>query len=372
MDADSATISHLSSVLFEQKRPVTFSSFSRDQNIHVNRAKIILHQFYKANTDQLQATFVVTGTAQDGSTLLRHAKTESSLAENVKLFKSVHTIHIYLLHLKGLHLTTTDVALEDTKRSFDLSNMDQYRSLGLIKGPELVAVAPGQAAKPVKSEPQTEIKRESAAASTAKPEKSAGLSSGYVSRKTAAAASSKPKSAAATKPQGYQYQSRKAAKRERVVQSAVEDHDEEMEEERADEMPRKQPTTDLNQLFLDDFSDDEKAKSEVEDLERDQEPTEAENREKPTEDSPQDADIGAGSATGEPEVDTPEPQVAATNFDEVDEDGYVVARKQSAPAKPAPKTAAARRAATPPTTSSAKQHTKKQKTQQSLMHFFGK
>ena len=381
MDADPQSVEYLSSVLFEANKPITYVGFSRTRQLHVNRAKVILYEFYKANSDRLQGTFIVTGVAKDGSTLIRHAKTENSLAETTKLFETVHTIHIYLVSAKDLRLTTTDIALEDTKHRIDHQNIADYEKLGLIRGPKLVVTSAKNEPRP--QQVSSSIDQPAASKPTKlapKPEKSAGLTSGYVSRKAAAAqnANSKSsKSSASSKPtkpaSTYQYQSRKAAKREpaeRVVASVPDDDPEEVEE--LETAPRKKPQTDLNQLFMDDFSDDEPEKEEEDTImKEDIEPTKAASPEPEPPKPP--ADVGAMEPSPADEA-----AAATTNFDEVDEDGYIVARKPAEPkkalARAPPSLARASQAQTALATrrtAPQKPAGKKQKTQLSLMNFFG-
>lgn len=363
MDADPKSVEYLSSVLFEAKKPITYVGFSRTRHLHVNRAKVILYEFYKANSERLQGTFIVTGVAKDGSTLIRYAKTENSLAETTKLFETVHTIHIYLVSSKNLRLTTTDIALEDTKHRIDHQNIEEYEKLGLIRGPKLVVTA----AK-IEQKQQNQVSNQPPTPTTkkltpAKTEKSAGLTSGYVSRKASAKTQNTSTSKPASKPAStYQYQSRKAAKREpaeRVVASVPDDDVEDVED--LETAPRKKPLTDLNQLFMDDFSDEEPAKTTMkEDIEEN----------KPASSEPEIVDPPTNNVdhgAKEPSPADDEASVAATNFDEIDEDGYIVARKpQNEPkSKKTPVAPPAKRTVTQ------KSSGKKQKTQLSLMNFFG-
>lgn len=369
MESDSASVEHLANVLFESKKPITYSSFARDRRIHVNNAKTILHEFYKANIERLQGTFIISGSSADGNTLVKFAKTENSLLEHIKAFKKVNTIHVYLLHLKEISLTTTDIALEDTKHRIALTEIDKYEPLGLIKGPELVIAS--EKTVPQSAAPKlTEKQPPSTAGKTAKPavksEKFSGLTSGYVSRKANAAQPSKAKPAQ-TKPT-YQYKSRKAEKlqpKERVIQSTPEVDPEEKEEE-VDEIPRKTPQTDLNQLFMDDFSDEEPPKQDESGDVAMEEVEKHDSAEPSAEPEQQDVEMSSSAET----TPAPEPaaEAAATNFDEVDEDGYVVARKNPEPSKPQ------KQALKVPTKRSVPQKSsgKKAKTQLSLMNFFGK
>lgn len=366
MDADPKSVEYLSSVLFEAKKPITYVGFSRSRHLHVNRAKVILYEFYKANSERLQGTFIVTGVAKDGSTLIRYAKTENSLAETTKLFDAVHTIHIYLVSSKDLRLTTTDIALEDTKHRIDHQNIEDYEKWGLIRGPKLVVTAAkieqNQVSSSITQPPAPTTKK----LTPAKTEKSAGLTSGYVSRKaanTSKTTTSKSASKPAKPTSTYQYQSRKAAKREpaeRVIASVPDDDVEDVED--LETAPRKKPQTDLNQLFMDDFSDEEPAKEPT--MEEDIEENKAVISDPEIVDPPtNNVDHGAK----QPSPADNEASVATTNFDEIDEDGYIVARKpQNEPkSKKTPVATPAKRTVTQ------KPSGKKQKTQLSLMNFFG-
>lgn len=378
MDADPKSVEYLSGVLFEAKKPITYVGLSRTCHLHVNRAKVILYEFYKANSERLQGTFIVTGVAKDGSTLIRYAKTENSLAETTKLFETVHTIHIYLVSSKDLRLTTTDIALEDTKHRIDHQNIEDYEKLGLIRGPKLVVTAAKIEQKP-QNQSSTSFKQPAASTTPsklapAKTEKSAGLTSGYVSRKASAktqnsaksTSKSTSKSTTAKPASTYQYQSRKAAKREpaeRVVASVPDDDVEDVED--LETAPRKEPQTDLNQLFMDDFSDEEPAKEEEditmkENIESDKVASSEPEIVQPSADN-----VGHGDREPSPADDGA--AVATTNFDEVDEDGYIVARKpqNEHKSKKTPLAPPAKRNV------SQKPTGKKQKTQLSLMNFFG-
>ena len=161
-------------------------------------------------------------------------------------------------------------------------NNDEYYSLGMIRGPGLVVV--DAKLVPAKA-PNTTVKSDAAPADSTnetsnKPPKSAGLTSGYVSRKAnndnrssdrsktdsitnytsrKSEADNKPSKRSLTAPtSGYQYKSRKLEKqqpKERVVISNEGEQDH-VEEELPEKRENKKNISDLNNLFTDDFSDE--------------------------------------------------------------------------------------------------------------------
>lgn len=375
MDASADQVEYLSSTLLKRKTPVTYHTLARELKIHQNNAKNVLHEFYTANGDKILASFIITGRNSSGS-LIKLCKDENSMELNMQLFEKIHSIHIYSLQTKESHISNDNIVLEELKYKVDHANSDEYYKLGMIRGPSLVVVdSKLVSAKipPTGTTKSAAAQADTATAASTKPLKSAGLTSGYVSRKASndtrssdrsktdsitnytsrkSEATNKPSKRSLTAPtSGYQYKSRKLEKqqpRERVVISNEgndEDHSEEVIPEKRE---NKKNLSDLNNLFIDDFSD-----------ESDQEPNKDEkeepviiNEEEPTSKGPEpkEPEPKEPEATSK-KTPTPAPRTEPikTEQDNVDEDGYLTSFKANNPLK--------------------NKHDKK-KTQSSLMNFF--
>ena len=364
MDASSEQVEYLSSTLLKHNTPVTYHTLARELKIHQNNAKNVLHKFYAANGDKILASFIITGKNNSGS-LIRLCKDESSLELDMKLFENIHSIHVYSLQTKESHITNENIVLEELKYKVDHTNSEEYYKLGMIRGPGLVVVdsklvstkAPTAIAKPAAAQ------ADSTAEKSTKLPKSTGLTSGYVSRKVSndsrssdrsktdsitnytsrkSEATNKLSKRSLTAPtSGYQYKSRKLEKqqpRERVVISNEGDDEDHIEEVIPEKNENKKNLSNLNNLFIDDFSDE----SDQEPNNDDKEEPVIINEEEPASKEPE--------ATSK-KTPTPAPRAEPikSEQDTVDEDGYLTSFKSNNPLK--------------------NKHDKK-KTQSSLMNFF--
>lgn len=372
MDASSEQVEYLSSTLLKHNTPVTYHTLARELKIHQNNAKNVLHEFYAANGDKILASFIITGKSESG-TLIKLCKDESSLGLDVKLFEDIHSIHVYSLQTKESHMGNENIVLEELKYKVDHMNNDEYYNLGMIRGPGLVVV--DAKLVPAKA-PNTTVKSDAAPAdstneTSTKTPKSAGLTSGYVSRKAnndnrssdrsktdsitdytsrKSEAANKPSKRSLTAPtSGYQYKSRKLEKqqpKERVVISNDGEHDH-VEEELPEKRENKKNLSDLNNLFIDDFSDE--SDKEANNDEKEEPVIINENEPESKEPISKETESKAPEVTSK-KTPTPTPRTEIkTEPDAVDDDGYLTSFKSNNPVK--------------------NKHDKK-KTQSSLMNFF--
>lgn len=346
MDASSSEVEYLSSTLLKSKTPITYYMLSRSLKIHQNSAKHILHEFYSSNKDKVLASFIISGKSNSGQ-LIKLCKDEKDLEADMKLFEAINTIHVYCLHAKGTQTTNEDVVIEELKYRVDHSKADDYFKTGMIKGPDLEIVdiqkpLPVVATKSTPSPAPSEEK--------AKP-KSSGLSSGYVSRKAANTAnrpakrsstdlisnfasrksesSNKPSKRSSTDPSptGYQYKSRKLEKqqpKERVVMSNADDQDDN-DEVLSTKQEEKKPLSNLNNLFMDDFSDDS-------DHEQNKDTEEAEEPIVISEPEKESSTNTKKLVPDEPKQ-IPQAEPVKAKEDAVDNDGYLTSFKTNNPVK---------------------------------------
>ncbi|ODV81401.1 uncharacterized protein CANTADRAFT_43803 [Suhomyces tanzawaensis NRRL Y-17324] len=274
MDASLSEVEHLSSQLFKEELPVTYHTLSRNLGIHTTSAKTILSEFYDKNKDKVSASFIITGKSETGP-LIKLSASETKLVEDIKKFLSVNTVHVYCLTPKQNEYTTYSIAFEELKFPTVFDKAQDYYKNGMIRGPEVKEMVRPSAVAPVreaiKSEPAS---RATTTPATSKPKvKSAGLTSGYVSRKQAAKPAttlsnykSRKEENTATKRQAestgaYQYKSRKTeakTPKERVIVSSVDDGDVAIEDSPA----QKADSEALAKMF-DDFSDFEEDEAEA-------------------------------------------------------------------------------------------------------------
>lgn len=367
MDASSDQVEYLSSTLLKSRTPVTYHTLTRELKIHQNNAKNILHEFYSANRDKILASFIITGKNKN-RTLIRLCKDESNLESDVKLFEDIHGIHVYSLQTKELQMNYESIVVEELKYTVDHAKRDEYFKIGMIKGPNLVVVDLKRAL-PVQTKAaavkQSVVSSSSGNDAANKVPKSTGLTSGYVSRKATndnrssdrsktesisnytsrkSGASNKPAKRSVTAPTtGYQYKSRKLEKqqpKERVIISHEENHDNN-DDEIHEKREEKKNTSDLNNLFIDDFSDE--SDQEQRDVEK-EEPIVVDEKNKKSQSSKNSKQT---ASTPTPTAETVEP--VKIEQDAVDDDGYMTSFKSNNPVK---------------------NKQDKKKTQSSLMNFF--
>lgn len=393
-------------------------------NIHSDYAKRILYDFYKSNKDKLTASFIITGKDNQGKTFIKLSDNENLLANDMSAYSKINTIHVYCVVVKDSPITSFDISALELKYPIDHENIDQYIKNGLIKGPELSKVKNIGKSAPVviKADSPTVIKADSPKASTpsssTKPAKSATLTSGYVSRKT----SNNPSPASSTKsthstllshyvsrktavaetknstkrtkpePTGYVYQSRKAQKqepKERVVISNVDDDndndDDDNKNEKYTQPPSKFTTSELENLFIDDFSDDDTANDTIQDNPEaepiiiEEEETEDVKEEtpvvettpsadEPKEKSPFDVTRRLQSSTkGTPEAESEAEE--APRETTIDEDGYITSYRAKKPGMKQESRTPIKKS-TPSGDSKKHKSDNKNKKQASLMSFF--
>lgn len=351
---------------------VTFSSVSRDLNVHNSQAKRILYAYYSLNKEKLNALYVASGT--------QGTKTVVKIVENpdenylLDLFDQVGSIHIYSISQNKFSFSTSDIALEQLRRPVDFDKVESYYELGMIRGRPLKTVlaqaAPRSKVEPPK--PKPEPKKEAPKVESKpklqyqsrKEKPQASLLSNYVSRKEEK--KQKEDDSKKRKPEqssGYQYKSRKMESKQPKERVIFSNETEEPEEEEPQKKAAPAKTTDLNSLFLDDlsdFSDNDDTKE----AQEKEEPimVEPEAQSKPQEDEqqpkatiapllPQGSSLRsltsksptpqAGENAGTAE-DAQEPEPVTT----IDDEGYIVTKKAEPKKNEAPKPA--RRAAPAP------------------------
>jgi len=269
--------------------------------------------------------------------------------------------------LNKFEISHQDLALQEQKCSVNFADAEKYYRNGMLKGPPVEPVdvpmfqstpEPKQVDKP-KTAPKTAPTSSSTSASHAKPVKSAGLTSRYVSRKSEKKDASKeiPSKRNPPKPSGYVYKSRKlqnAQPKERVIMSH-DDDDHAMED--VEVAKKLDNTAELEKLFESDFSDYEEDNSQP----KAEEPQEIAVEEKSAEPVPQDEDIEMEEAQLE-EPQPEEPQTVQT----IDDDGYITTARKKTVAKPEV------RKATRPTSKPKTAPSDGKKKQTSLMNFFQK
>lgn len=363
---------YLASQLFRENYPVTYHTLSRSQNIHVDEAKILLHTFYKKNTDKLTATYIIIGKSNNSTTI----KLSKDVEQDKLIFSTIQNVSVYAL-LRNGETTEADLALENLKFPSKVDLAQQYYKNGMLEGPAIVmgevkaevnVVKREEPAKPVK---QAEPKKEE------KKVKSAGLLSNYTSRK---GEKSKPQAFAPKRSSPlvstYQYKSRKVSPKDRVVISSTADEGEDEDVDEVQKPTPAKPSTDLKSMFDDDeegawdFSDDDQQKntktesapipeenaheSSKEENARDtsKENSRETSKEENVCESPKEEKVqeSAGTSVAEkselPQSDNKEQNEESLFVEEeedgdgivttVDEDGYFTAVKKSAPAsKPA-------------------------------------
>lgn len=279
MEPAPAETEFLSRALLKEERPVSYRALSRHLNIHVDRAKSLLADFYRAHRDAVCATFVVIGLAQlDNATLIKCCGGEPELDSTVSThFSTVLTIIVYGLSPKrnaDVASPAEVFAVLEQLISNNVQDRHKYYKCGMIQ--PKVDVTEGQETV-TKTVPVRDAKKPAAPvshakpASAAKPVIDAGLTSGYVSRKQKAAEqkstlnfSAKPSNtkrpAAAESGTKHQYKSRKLqalAPQERVVVSV---EGKTSEPDILDNAPRldakksRQQAAELEKLFEEEFS----------------------------------------------------------------------------------------------------------------------
>lgn len=414
MEASSNEVEFLAGQTIQAKQPVTYRVLARELELHVDHAKRVLFEFYKANRDKLTASFIITGTNESGI-LIKLSASEEDVASDSKAFTTVNTVHIYCVHLKQ-KVSEEEISAIELKYSVDLTKVDEFVKRGLIEGPKLTIAA---LAPPIRKPTQSKatppsVKKETDKLPETKTPKSS-LSSGYVSRKATVTPTSKKQGGLLSmytsrkgekpvytsrkneekkkEPSVYQYQSRKAEKdepKERVVISSIDDEVDE-KERKAKESQMKE----LENLFVDDFTDDDEES--VQDVlpkdapEKKAEGTSAEEAATPiTESETPIAETSAEESLAPEKVlekaeetpvaeaeETPEEQPETKSLEQsepteetvIDEDGFITTYRKKPPAS------APRKRSAPVSSSSAKRgrpDAKGSKKQASLMSFFQK
>lgn len=412
-------------------RAVTYRSAARDLSIHVNQAKLLLHLYYNAHRDNLTVSFVASGT-KDDTRIIKLIQDPPSLDKKLSAtFDKVDSVHVYCFTLAEHALSNTDIALEELSHPVDISNLDHFYDLGLIRGPDLKTSAAELKSRPrpserpslgrpepkkessveaqpakkqvtdtdMKQEPKAELKYQSR---KEKPKPS--LLSNYVSRKGEKQQDSKTtpaKRKTAEQKPSYQYKSRKAEKsepQERVVISSLDNQEDEQEDEPA--MPQQPPppkTSDLNSLFVDDMSDfsdedDNAGGAETKEAEEpiavEQEENDEEEEEKSTKTStpvptrqhiPEDSALRSltksPSAQADAEQNKKEQEDQEKPETAYDDEGYMVTRKPASKPPAQSSSSSETKSSKASNKPKPKQTTKKNQgkmKQTSLMSFFGK
>lgn len=408
MDIGNLEVEYLSDSIFQKQDPVTFHTLSRKLKIHHAQAKRALYEFYTANRDKVSANFVVTGVDFEGNTKIKLCDDSTNDDKLKELFKHVHGVHVYCLKNKSVTISDAQLAVHERSFPVDYTSLAEYYKSGLIQGPKLTVKDNSVVRVPVANRSSTPVKKEPSPSDVKKSEPklvSAGLTSGYVSRKAGATAGKKqqptaditsgyvsrktektPPVLAGTSPApsssktGYQYKSRKAEKnqpKERVVVSSHQDEPEDLEDISVAKQ-KKAKSEELQKLFEDDdsdFSDDTEDVIKAEPIVVEH-PIELHKEEGNPQEAEQTELVEPEKNHSEPESE-PDHQASAPEQTEaepevesyVDEDGYLVTvnkKKKS----PVPSSRPVKRASSPLPSTSSKDPKKKRTGQSSLMNFF--
>lgn len=401
MDESVKEIQHISTKIHKDNEIVCYSQISEDLGVSYRRAQALLYNFYKANKQQLNASFVIIGIKQ-GQRTIKFVELEPLVDSELNKFDSIISVTVYAISLNTFTYTTQDLVISQLKRPVDLNKLDYYEKLGMIKGPELKRDANLSTNKPSPSTISTlpttskpESKHESKHESKPEPTKKTSLSSHYVSRKQQKPSQKPqetrgPKRTVVDSPK-YEYKSRKLEnKRDKVVMENT-PKQEEGEDDFDDDMDLDAPKTPkdyktkLNAMFEGDSDGDEQEKNQ----EERKEPIITEDHDQMEVDEPEQEPEPEPEQEQEPVSETQQPEGQGvseeeekqTNEPEYDEDGYLITRApKSKTAKPKPsKSSAATESKSnstpkPKTTTTTKgsDKTKSGKKQTSLMNFFGK
>lgn len=362
-------------------------------------AKNMLYKFYEVNKDKLKASFIITGTRRNAK-FIKLVRGEEALEKECAWFDGIDSIHVYWVQLKDASFADEEIVIREGKASVDHNDFDLYYRRGIISVCTLNPVSEKRPAKNIEANV-----RPPPATSTPsrKPTvKSAGLSSGYTSRKGGGINkterantystdvkqtddSYRTKKRSSTEPAGiagYQYKSRKSEKqqpKERVIMSNPEtaDMDVENEETSRSRPPNQKKEADLQQLFMDDDfseSESEQPNEKGEPIHVEQSP-EVPANEEPANEEKENATAGERPSIEIPDhARAPPPTTLIPQHDTVDEDGFITSyRSNKAPGasnlNDAPKTPE-RKPENPSRKSTTKGRSDKKKTQTSLTSFF--
>lgn len=274
----------MAKILIKDEQIVTYHSFSHNLGIHVDRAKMLLCEFYKAHRDHLSAAFIVSGSGLvSGETLIKYCNDETAMNHAAStLFASIYSIFVYGLVSKRIADASygpDEFASVEALIMTSFDDRSKYYKCGMFapsvditEGQVLIENTRSLPAKPI-AKPRENPK------SPLKLVKSSGLTSGYVSRKPksvdlsikfpAATTSKKRPLNVETPVSKYQYKSRKSEpKRDRVIVSTSEiarDDAPEPEKSKSDAVKLKQQAADLEKMFEQSFTaleDEAEAESE--------------------------------------------------------------------------------------------------------------
>lgn len=358
---------------------VTYKTASRDLDMHVSRSKQLLWSYYLANRSRTNASFIVSGTHHSG-TKIAYYDTQNELETRIHdEFDDVACVHVYSLTLTEASFSLPQVALEELKQP--CGEVEKLWQIGFTEGPAKIPVgkAPSETA-PAAPKPVSEAEHKPEPKAAAKP-KAPSITSKYVSRKTENKDVAPKKRGAAQTPLTYQYKSRKTEAKpvkERVVMSTGEDGGtDDLDSVKA---ASRVPTTDLNQLFLDDMSDFSEDDNNQAPVPEAAEPIAVEHEESEHEDQEPETETvekKSGPLDGLASDRLPSPAAPpreASREPTVDEDGYITTYRASDTKPEAAQTdqasrtpsVAPKRILKPPKKGDGK------KKQASLMSFFGK
>lgn len=290
MDIPAQHVEHVARAL--EAGPVTYHTVSRALRLHVHVAKKLLFAYYSANKSRVLASFLVSG-AHRGRRVLKLFESEVDLSENCHTYvDSVECVHVYCLSFTKNAFSPLEIALAELNHPVPSEGAEL---LGVTRGPALtpvvLAVRKGQDPAKAKSLGKTPASGDQAVknAEAKKPEPvlvqekpklvyqsrkqqpKASALSGYVSRKGERTPGERiPGERTPGKRSGepaakYTYKLRKLEAqqpKERVVMSNAEPPEEEDVAVSNQQARHLQPShSDLQNLFMDDFSDEDAGKS---------------------------------------------------------------------------------------------------------------
>ena len=281
MGASPQAVEYLSSLLFKQKEAITYHVLANQLKIHHAKAKDMLYKFYEVNKDKLRASFIITGSRRN-SKFIKLVRGEEYLEKECSGFDGIDSIHVYWVQLKDASFVDEEIVIRERKATVDHDDLNLYYRRGIISVSSLNPVSEKRPTKKTEANEKLGIPPATSTPSLKPTVKSAGLTSGYTSRKSGgtnktekantsadvkpADSSSRTKKRSSTEPAGiagYQYKSRKSEKqqpKERVIMSNPEAADMEVENEETPRrsLPNQKKESDLQQLFMDDdFSESE-------------------------------------------------------------------------------------------------------------------
>ncbi|KAI8086680.1 DNA polymerase subunit Cdc27 [Halteromyces radiatus] len=250
----------LDTTILQEKRPVTYRSLARSQNIHVNVAKQALYHYTTVESSAV-AIYCLTGTLADNTLSVRLVN-QADLQEMKKRYRQITGIHVYSVlpydpkDLSVLVTTNTDMVT---------SSLDDKIKNGLIQNKSLKIINnTSSTTTPAATQPPSVSKKEPSTApvsssTTKKPAPAATKPVTPSKRKgtlSFAKASSQPKKQAVEAPKTSPSSTSQPRKVKTIQES---DDDESEDEEELDARLARSAKIEVDDIFSDDGDDDDEA-----------------------------------------------------------------------------------------------------------------